>query len=29
MFEEDNEGYGLNAYNEGCEDPQSTNAINT
>lgn len=29
MFEEDNEGYGINAYNQGCEDPQATNAINT
>jgi hypothetical protein len=29
MFEEDNEGYGLNSYNQHCEDPQCTNAINT
>lgn len=29
MFEQDNEGYGINAYNQGCEDPQATNAINT
>lgn len=29
MFEEDNEGYGINSFNEMCEDPQSTNAIYT
>ena len=29
MFEDDNEGYGLNSYNEHCEDPQCTNALNT
>lgn len=29
MFEEDNEGYGINGYNQHSEDPQSTNAINT
>lgn len=29
MFEEDNEGYGINSYNQACEDPQSSNAINT
>jgi hypothetical protein len=29
MFEEDNEGYGINGYNQHSEDPQCTNAINT
>ena len=29
MFEEDNEGYGINSYNPMCEDPQCSNAINT
>lgn len=29
MFEKDNEGFGLNAFNAMCEDPQCTNAINT
>lgn len=29
MFEEDNEGFGLNSFNPMCEDPQCSNAINT
>ena len=29
MLDEDNDGFGLNKYNEKIEDPQSTNAINT
>lgn len=29
MFEDDNEGYGINSFNSHIEDPQSTNAINT
>jgi hypothetical protein len=29
MFEDDNEGYGLNSYNAHSEDPQCTNALNT
>jgi nucleolar complex protein 3 len=29
MLEEDNDGYGMNAYNENVEDPQATNAINS
>lgn len=29
MFEEDNEGFGLNSFNNMCEDPQCSNAINT
>lgn len=29
MIEEENEGYGLNSYNEKCEDPSSTNALNS
>ena len=29
MFENDNEGYGINGYNPHSLDPQSTNAINT
>lgn len=27
MLDEENEGYGLNAYNQDCEDPYSSNAI--
>lgn len=29
MFEEDNEGFGLNSFNAMCEDPQCSNGINT
>lgn len=29
MLEEDNEGIGMNSYNIKCEDPSSTNALNT
>ncbi|KAL4456085.1 hypothetical protein ABPG74_014046 [Tetrahymena malaccensis] len=29
MLDSDNDGFGLNRYNERIEDPQSTNAINT
>lgn len=29
MLDQDNDGFGLNRYNEKIEDPQSTNAINT
>lgn len=29
MFEEDNEGFGLNSFNSMVEDPQCSNAINT
>ena len=29
MFEEDNEGFGLNSFNPHSEDPQSSNAIHT
>jgi hypothetical protein len=29
MFEPDNEGFGLNSFNQYSEDPQCTNAINT
>lgn len=29
MIEEDNEGFGLNAYNSKIEDPSSTNCINS
>ena len=29
MLEEDNEGFGLYAFNSQSSDPQTTNAINT
>ncbi len=29
MLDDENDGFGLNKYNEKIEDPQSTNAINT
>lgn len=29
MFEEDNEGYGLNSFNPAVEDPQASNSLNT
>jgi hypothetical protein len=29
MFEEDNEGFGINSFNPHIDDPQSTNAIYT
>ena len=29
MFDEDNEGYGLDAYSEHISDPLLTNAINS
>lgn len=29
MLEEDNEGVGMNSYNLKCEDPSSTNALNS
>lgn len=29
MFEEDNEGFGINSYNPAVEDPQASNSINT
>lgn len=29
MFEEDNEGYGINSFNSAIEDPQASNSINT
>ena len=29
MFEEDNEGFGINSFNPHIADPQSTNAIYT
>lgn len=29
MLDQDNDGYGLNMYNEKVEDPNATNALNT
>ena len=29
MFENDNEGFGMNSFNPTCEDPQCSNAIYT
>lgn len=29
MIDSDNDGFGLNMYNQKIEDPQATNAVNT
>jgi nucleolar complex protein 3 len=29
MIDSDNDGFGLNSYNDKIEDPQATNAVNT
>ena len=29
MFDDDNEGYGLDAYSENIKDPLLTNALNS
>ncbi len=29
MLDEENEGFGLDAYDEDCENPSTTNAVNS
>ena len=29
MLDDENEGYGLDAFDESCENPQASNAINS